>query len=88
MGIIVFAVRGMAAAEALRNQHLDRTADEFVARVTEQFFGARVRVPNYPAAVGDKDCIRGKLEETLDRRPRKTSLNALFFCRRVHFRGI
>jgi hypothetical protein len=64
----------MAFAEALRNQGLNRLADELSLRVTEQLGRARVCSANDPVAIRDKDGVWRHLEQVLERELSKLGL--------------
>jgi hypothetical protein len=53
----------MGRAEALRDQRLQRPADELVARVTEQRLGMRIGGLDPPVFVHDHAAIGNKLQK-------------------------
>ena len=63
---VILAMAGMDAAKPRRHQHLDRLADQLVAGVAEQLFGARICGAHHTSAVRDEDGIRRKLKEPFD----------------------
>jgi hypothetical protein len=64
----------MAFAEALRNQGLNRLADELSLRVTEQLGCARVCSTDHALAVCDEDGVWRHLEQVLERELSKLGL--------------
>ncbi len=87
MGAVIFAMTGMAAAEARRHQHFYRLADQLFARVTEQLFGARVGCAHDAVSVGDEDRVRRELKKSLDGILGKTRMHT-FVRTRVLLGGI
>ena len=67
MGGVVLAMAGMAAAEALRNEVLDRQADQLSRRVAEQLRAARVCGTDHALGVGDEDRVGREIEQALGR---------------------
>ena len=60
------AVPGVDAAEPLRDQGLDRLAEQFFSRVPEQGLGLGVDEHDVPIGADSDDRIGGELEELLE----------------------
>ena len=67
MGIVVFAMAGMAAAEARRNQVLNGLPEQLALGVTKQFRRARVGATDDALGVRDKNRIGRHIEQVLQR---------------------
>ena len=63
VGVVVFAVTGVVAPEALRDQGLDAHPDQFGLLIAEQFRRTRVRATDKPGGVRDKNRVWGKREQ-------------------------
>ena len=63
VGVVVFAVTGVVAPEALRDQGLDAHPDQFGLGITEEFRRTRVRATDHPGGVRDKNRVWGKREQ-------------------------
>ncbi len=75
---VVFAMAGMAAAEARGNEHLDVLTEKLLGGVAELLPCTRVRGADYPVSVRNEDRVRRELEEALDDVLGKALRDALF----------
>jgi len=66
--VVVLSVAGMALAEALGDQALNWTAEEFRLRVSEELCRARVRSTDDPLGIRDKDGVWRHFEQVLQRK--------------------
>jgi hypothetical protein len=88
MGVVVFAMAGVAGAEAGGDQILDWLADELGLGVTKQLCRTRVCATDYAFGIRDKDRVWRDLEQVLQRGLSKLSLMVRRRCRCGLLRGI
>ncbi len=67
LALVLLAVAEMALAQSLRDELLDRLADELAALVAEEFLDLAVEADDQPGGIDDEKAVRRRVDEDAQR---------------------